>query len=201
MDDAFRYNIPMKSISSIRNRLLNATYDHVYRYGYHGASTAAILHDADAPKGSMYHHFSSKKGMVLAMIRERLTPKMEMFFDFTRPKGGSALAVLQRTLDAMADNTPLITYGCPLHRLMLEMGALDPEILAATQQEYDRLSITLSDLLRHGMEAGEIRKGDPLKLAQHIILSVWGFLSRPPADSSAQRFRYDCQHLIQGLCP
>ena len=191
----------MKPTPTIRDRLLDATFAHVYRYGYHGASTAAILRDADAPKGSMYHHFSSKKGMVLAMIRERLTPKMKVFFDFSRPEGGSALAVLEHTLDAMAANTPLITYGCPLHRLMLEMGALDPEILAATQHEYDRLSTTLSDLLHHGMETGEIRQDDPLKLAQHIILSVWGFLSRPPADSSAERFRYDCQYLIKRLRP
>jgi len=191
----------MKPTSTTRNRLLDATFDHVYRYGYHGASTAEILRDSDAPKGSMYHHFSSKKGMILAMIRERLTPKMKVFFDFSRPEGGSAFAVLEHTLDTMAANTPLITYGCPLHRLMLEMGALDPEILAACQQEHDRLASVLSHLLKRGMETGEIRQDDPLKLAQHIILSVWGFLSRPPADSSAERFRYDCQHLIQGLRP
>ncbi len=191
----------MKPTPTTRDRLLDATFTHVYRYGYHGASTAAILHDAEAPKGSMYHHFSSKKGMVLTMIRERLIPKMQAFFDFTRSEDESALTVLERTFEAMAANTPLITYGCPLHRLILEMGALDPEILAATQQEYDRLSTTLSDLLHHGMETGEIRQDDPLKLARHIILSVWGFLSRPPAESTADRFRHDCQHLIQGLCP
>ncbi len=191
----------MKPTPTTRNRLLDATFAHVYRYGYHGASTAAILRDADAPKGSMYHHFSSKKGMVLAMIRERLTPKMEVFFDFTHSESESALTVLERTLEAMTTNTPLITYGCPLHRLMLEMGALDPEILTATQQEYDRLSTTLSDLLRHGMKAGEIREDDPLALAQHTILSVWGFLSRPPAESTTQRFRYDCQQLLEGLHP
>ncbi len=191
----------MKPTTTTRDRLLDATFDHVYRYGYHGASTAAILLDAEAPKGSMYHHFSSKKGMVLTMIQQRLIPKMQAFFDFTRSEDESALTVLERTFEAMAANTPLITYGCPLHRLILEMGALDPEILAATQQEYDRLSTTLSDLLHYGMKAGEIRQDDPLSLAQHIILSVWGFLSRPPADSSAKRFRYDFQHLIQGLCP
>jgi len=191
----------MKRTSPTRDRLLDATFDHVYRYGYHGASTAEILRDADAPKGSMYHHFSSKKGMVLAMIHERLTPKMKEFFDFSRPEGGSALTVLGHTLDTMSANTPLITYGCPLHRLMLEMGALDSEILAACQQEYDRLTAALSALLRHGMEAEEIRQDDPTELAHHIILSVWGFLSRPPVDSSAKRFRYDCQRLIQGLHP
>lgn len=51
-----------------RDKLLDVTFEEVYRFGYCGAGTATILKKAGVPRGSMYHHFSSKKVMVMAMI-------------------------------------------------------------------------------------------------------------------------------------
>ncbi len=189
----------MKNTPTSRDKLLDATFDHVYRYGYHGASTAAILKQAGVPKGSMYHHFTSKKSMVLAMIAERLVPKMELFFDFSSPKDGTAIEILHHTMRTMSSNIPLITHGCPLHRLMLEMAALDDDIVGACQEEYDRLSTNLGNLLQRGMTAGEVRKDEPFSLAQHMILSTWGFLSRPPKESSAKAFLDNANRLVESI--
>jgi len=60
-----------------RDRLLDAAFTEVYKFGYSGAATASILKRAAVPRGSMYHHFSSKKDLVLAMIKRGLYQKSE----------------------------------------------------------------------------------------------------------------------------
>jgi len=65
-----------------REKLLDITFEEVYIHGYTATSVDTILKKAGIPKGSMYHHFKGKKELVLAMVKERLFPKMELFFDF-----------------------------------------------------------------------------------------------------------------------
>ena len=72
----------MSNKQTSRDKLLDITFEEVYRYGYCGAGIANILDRTGVPKGSMYHHFKSKKEMVLPMIEERLIPKVREFLDF-----------------------------------------------------------------------------------------------------------------------
>ena len=189
----------MKEKQKAREKLLDVTFEEVYRYGYCGAGTAAILKKAGVPKGSMYHHFGSKKGMVMAMIKERLIPKVREFFDFQMRKDATATEILEHTMKKIANNRMLITHGCPLHRLMFEMDALDRDIAALCEAEFENLSANLAKVLRFGMKEGSIKEGDPQELAEYIIASSWGFLSRPAALSSKERFLQDCRLLLQGL--
>jgi TetR/AcrR family transcriptional repressor of nem operon len=182
-----------------RDKLLDVTFEEVYRLGYCGAGTATILKKAGVPKGSMYHHFSSKKEMVLAMIEERLIPKVREFFDFKIKKESSALEVLEYTLEKMSKNKMLIMHGCPLHRLMFEMGSVDPEIANASEAEFHHLSKNLAKLLTFGMKEGSIKEGNAELLAEYIIASTWGFLSRPIGSSSPEQFMRDAGLLLSGV--
>jgi TetR/AcrR family transcriptional repressor of nem operon len=174
---------------SSRDALLDATFLHVYRHGYHGAATATILREAGVPKGSMYHHFASKQAMVLAMIEERLAPKMQAFYAFDTPPDGDVRAILQHTFETMSQNTPLMTYGCPLHRLMQETRAQNEPIYTACTTIYDDLRTRLAHLL-----ASEHK--DPTTLAEHIILTTWGLLSRPLDDAPEKAFLEGTKDLI-----
>ncbi len=188
----------MKKVTS-RDRLLDATFEEIYRYGYHGASTAAILKKAGVPKGSMYHHFASKKEMVLAMIHERLIPKVREFFDFQMKPGVSASDILDYTLQKISKNRMLIQHGCPLHRLMFEMEGVDDEISDACAKEFDNLCQNLAKVVRYGMKEGYFRKDDPNAVAGYIIAASWGFLSRPAALSSPGRFLEDMERLLKSI--
>jgi len=65
-----------------KEKLLDITFEEVYIHGYNATSVDAILKKAKVPKGSMYHHFKGKKELVLAMVKERLFPKMDMCFNY-----------------------------------------------------------------------------------------------------------------------
>jgi AcrR family transcriptional regulator len=180
---------PTVNRPSSRDALLDATFAHVYRHGYHGAATAAILTDAGVPKGSMYHHFASKQAMVLAMIEERLAPKMAKFYDFSAPEGGTPRAILKHTFHTMAHNTHLMTYGCPLHRLMQETRAQDEPIYTACTAIYDDLHARIARLLTPTTDTPNI-------LAEHIILTAWGLLSLPLDDAPEKAFLEGAKDLI-----
>lgn len=182
-----------------RDKLLDVTFEEVYKFGYGGASTATILKKAGVPKGSMYHHFSSKKEMVLAMIEERLIPKVRDFFDFELKKDSTALEIITYTLEKISNNKMLIAHGCPLHRLMFEMGALDNDIASACENEFDNLTTNLAKVLKFGMKEGSIRSGDSKEVAAYIIAASWGLLSRPVSSSSKEQFLNDSSLLLNSI--
>jgi len=60
----------MTKKQTTREKLLDYTFEEVYIHGYNATSIDSILKKAKVPKGSMYHHFKSKKELVLAMVGE-----------------------------------------------------------------------------------------------------------------------------------
>lgn len=65
---------------STREKILDAVFKLVYIHGYNGTSMSMIIEATKLPKGSLYHHFKSKKDMVLAVIKEKLYPRMDEFY-------------------------------------------------------------------------------------------------------------------------
>jgi len=184
-----------------RDKLLDVTFEEVYRYGYNGAATATILKKAAVPRGSMYHHFPSKKEMVLAMIEERLIPKVREFFSFEFKKGLTALALLESLFVKVSKNKMLVTHGCPLHRLMFEMDALDSDIALACSTEFEKMSANFQKILSHGMKEGSIKEGNAKKMADFILASSWGLLSKPAIYSSEEQFLEESQYFLEFLKP
>jgi TetR/AcrR family transcriptional repressor of nem operon len=188
-----------KKQKSSRDRLLDVTFQEVYMYGYCGAATATILKKANVPRGSMYHHFASKKALVLAMIEERLVPKVREFFDFEMQKESSALEIIEYAIAKIANNKMLIEHGCPLHRLMFEMGGLDEDIAKACEAEFEHLIANYTKVLEYGIKRGEMREMDAKAFAEFFIASIWGLLSRTPQSSSKKQFLKDVEFIMMGL--
>ncbi len=186
----------MSTKRSSRDKLLDVTFDEVYRYGYCGAATATILKKAGVPRGSMYHHFESKKALVLAMIDERLIPKVREFFDFEMKRESSALEIIEHTIKKIANNRILLQHGCPLHRLMFEMGALDEEIAQKCQDEFEHLRKNYTKVLEYGISRGEIVQMDASSFAEFFIASTWGILSRLPEKSTKEQFLKDISFIM-----
>ena len=182
-----------------RDKLLDVTFYEVYMYGYCGAATATILKKSGVPRGSMYHHFASKKALVLAMIEERLVPKVREFFDYEIKVDMSALRTIEATMKKISKNKLLLKHGCPLHRLMFEMGALDEDIADACEKEFENMVNSFEKVLVLGMESGEIRQTDAKELAEFFIASTWGILSRTPKSSTKEVFLRDIEHIMIAL--
>src|SRR5262244_1671348 len=53
-----------------RERLLQAAFREVYRYGFQSAGIDAILAATNVTKGALYYHFESKEDLGYAIIEE-----------------------------------------------------------------------------------------------------------------------------------
>lgn len=183
------------SEKSTRDKILDSVFKEVYAKGYNGTSTAMILKDCNIPKGSLYHYFPSKKEMVLAVIRERMKPKIKNFFHFEVTKK-SAIETIIATLKDISNNSMLISYGCPLNRLNQEMSSIDIDFEKELNSLYEEIRDSFKSLLDRAIKNGEISNIDTNSLAEFIIASVWGAISLSPQNSSKDRFLQTIEHLI-----
>ena len=183
-----------------REKLLDITFDEVYIHGYSATSVDTILKTAGIPKGSMYHHFKGKKELVLAMVEERLFPKMALFFDFEPREGKSVTETIRSTFASVAKNKPLITYGCPLYRLMVELSGVDKTFDILLSEKVVQMQDDLASLLQKGIESGEFNERLNTKyFASYILESTWGVLSLSPALSSSKHFLQHSKFILETL--
>ena len=174
-----------------RDAILDAAFFEMYKKGYHGTSISSILRASGVAKGSLYHFFPSKKNLVLAVIQERIIPRIREFFRFKPTENESVYECLQRTFSAMEKHELLLRNGCPLHRIMVEMAPLDSAIERVVHDEFEQLVQRLERLFQKGIERGEFHPFDTATLARFFVTSTWGELSLSPSLTSPDAF---CKH-------
>ena len=191
----------MKKIKqNAREKLLDVTFEEIYLKGYSATSIDAILKKADVPKGSMYYYFKSKKSLVLAMIEERLYPKMDSFFLFKRVDGLSVYSSLEQILQNISKNSTLINSGCPMYRLMVELSPVDSDFDNIIKIGYENMLNNLSAMLKDGVNAKEFSNSlNCDNFAKFIISSVWGVLSLSPTISSPKSFLEQTFFILKAL--
>lgn len=182
----------MNKTQPTREKILDVVFELVYIHGYNGTSMSMILKECDIPKGSLYHFFKSKKEMVLAVIQERLDPKMDQFFGFEPQKGVDGLDSIIKAVLKISQNSMLVENGCPLNRLNQEMSPIDPDFDREITLIYDKLKERIFRLLTHSSLREDIDKDS---LADYIIEAVWGALSLSPKQSSKHRYLHSIKHL------
>lgn len=185
----------INNASDTREKLLDIAFEEIYTHGYQGAATATILKHAAVTKGSMYHHFASKKALALAVIKERITPKMDAFFDFTPKNSETTFEAIQRVFGQIAKQEKLIMYGCPMHRLLVEMAPLDKDFDTLLSKQFEYFTQRLSRTLQVAIERKELKNMDCDSMARFIITTIWGEISLPPSLSSCTHFENQL-HLI-----
>jgi len=189
--------MPPKDKNSSREKLLDVTFSLIYIHGYSATSIGEILKEAKVPKGSLYHHFDSKKALVMAMIKERLFPKMDLFFNYNKQEGLTVFQSLKQTFVAMSKNKNLINFGCPLYRLMVELSPVDSEFDALLLTKYEEMMQGLQNLLQVGIDSGEFTTQLNSKtFATFYITSVWGILSISPSVSSSKQFITHIKYIL-----
>jgi len=186
----------MQKKQSTREEILDAVFLLVYINGYNGTSMSMILKECNIPKGSLYHHFKSKKEMVLAVIKERLAPRMDDFYSFLNDKNKHPVDVVINTIIKISQKEQLIKYGCPLNRLNQEMSSIDKDFEQAITKIYNHIKEKIVQLLQQS----EIKKDiDVENLSEFIIASVWGALSLSPTQSSKDRYLSTIFYLTEYL--
>lgn len=177
-----------------REKLLETAYEEIYKHGFQGACVDTILAKSKVTKGSMYHHFKSKKRLALAVIDEVLAPKMLRMVDDVDKD-----LPLQEKLFAIIDFIGTIPYllqsGCPLSKLITEMAPLDADFKVHLSLIHHTLHYSLQKMIQEGIDKQEIKAVESNDFATFLIGAIWGNISLGEGLVSPESYQKSVQHL------
>lgn len=178
-------------MNKTREKIIECGYSEFYKHGFQGASISSILSCASTPKGSLYHHFKSKKDLAFAVINEKITPSLTKLFDSLDEadlqKEGFEKTIFD-LIDKIASHEHIVTYGCPLNKLIQEMVVLDKEFDKILTDSYTELLKKLTTFVEKAVDLGVIKTASAESLSTFLFQSVWGYISISPSLSSKEKF-------------
>ncbi len=200
-----------KQPKATRRLLLEATFEQLYRHGFHGTSISAILEKSGLTKGALFHHYPSKKALALATLEQIITPLIYERWLEPLEQPGNPVDILQelfRQLEArmtvgdLGDQALLL--GCPLGQLAQEMAPLDEDFREGCDQVFAMWREGLAGVLAQGQQQKQVRDDvDVNAVARFLIAAVEGSIAmaRQAADIDSARtvLRQCSEHLVQHL--
>jgi TetR/AcrR family transcriptional regulator, lmrAB and yxaGH operons repressor len=184
--------------STARDRLINSAVKLFRRKGYDGVGLTEILEDAEAPKGSFYHHFPEGKEQLASVavqvagqfIEKLLTEQFAQAVDF--PDG------IQRCVEAIATGfeKSFFKEGCPITGVALDTVPQSAVISAAVRDAFNGWTTLL---VREARRLGNERFTDDDALNMVMLLEGAWIMARVQAN--ARPIRATGQTLSRMLSP
>jgi TetR/AcrR family transcriptional regulator, transcriptional repressor for nem operon len=161
-----------------RQRLLQAAFRQVYRYGFQSAGIDTILAATNVTKGALYYHFESKEALGYAIIEEIVA---EMTRDrwlrpLQRSKDKDPIDALIGIVQAIPHQPRDVKGGCALVNLTQEMSQLDEQFRKRLERIFHAWQAEIAIVLRRGQFQGRVRRHlVPEETASFLIAMVEGY--------------------------
>lgn len=168
----------LRNAERTRQRLLEAAYREVYRYGFQSAGIDNILAATNVTKGALYYHFGSKEDLGYAVVEEIVAklPRDRWLLPLERSKDKDAIDALIAVVQAIPTRPRDIKGGCPLVNLAQEMSPLDEQFRKRLQRIFQGWQEGIAGTLRRGQEQGSVRRDvDTEEMASFLIAMVEGY--------------------------
>jgi TetR/AcrR family transcriptional regulator, lmrAB and yxaGH operons repressor len=172
-----------------RSRILHAAQRLFRQRGYHATGLNDILDVAQAPKGSMYHHFPGGKEQIGVAVIESMTLSLLSLFAASRARSTEALvAQVGEQLVQVAEKT---NYDiCAMYSGFVAARNNSPLLGQAVQAAYqDMLQALQARLLRDGQSPRSAKDK-----AQLVVALLEGGSLLAQAQHDANAFRLAVRH-------
>lgn len=178
--------------------------------GFDAASMSAIAERAGVSKANVFHHFSSKNALYLAVLREACKESRAKLEQLESGSGSYAERVCEYAAGHLASILGHDDIARLILRDLLDNGTVRGKELA--EQVFGQNFARLVKLIEDGQACGELRAGlDPAAVAVMLISSnVYFFLARdvlrhlPQVDFAEDPQGYGArvmQLMLRGLLP
>ena len=144
------------------------------RHGYNDLGITALLDKTRIPKGSFYHHFTSKEEFALQVI-DLYMEEVHRGLDMTLgDKRVPPLARVRGFFEATVGKYQSEGYmGCLLGGLGQELSGISETFRAKVEQCFDQIATRIAATLQEAVDAGDLPPGtDPRKMAQ-LLVNCW----------------------------
>jgi AcrR family transcriptional regulator len=187
----------------MKRRLLDVAAAAFQSRGYHATSMHDIMRDAGATGGALYHHFTTKKALGLAVIQERVAKAVEETWiqpvTSARSATDGILAVFKQVAAELDERGSVL--GCPLSNLALELSLADPDFRIAVQNVFETGRRAIVQKLRLDQAAGALAELDPEGFATFVVASFSGAMALAKADQNTRPIKACAQQLARIMRP
>jgi TetR/AcrR family transcriptional repressor of nem operon len=176
------------SKQTTRENLIEVGLRLIRSAGYTATGINQILEAAADPKGSFYHHFSTKDEFVLEVIRRYVAGEQERLERLLDDSNLPPLKKLRRYFKDL-----ILTYGtrggplvgCLLGNLSLEIAPHHTEIRNLLRQAFDGWQDAIAKTLREAVEQKELPRGAKTDELAALLVNGWeGAQVRAKAEQS-----------------
>ncbi len=152
---------------TVRERLLVSAAATFAQKGYAAATVREIVKAAGVTKPALYYYFGNKEGIYLELMREAQS-KLETLLDISLLEKGQACARIAKLCDRLLQ---LLGENMQVARVIYAVYYGPPQGSPAFDFDvfHFRFRETLRELIREGIEAGELRPEDTADMAWAII--------------------------------
>ncbi|WP_263357224.1 TetR/AcrR family transcriptional regulator [Acidicapsa ligni] len=164
------------SKQTTKENLIHVGLGLIHTAGYMATGVNQILEAAKVPKGSFYHHFTTKDEFVLEVIKRYAAGEQERW---ERLLDGSNLSPLKKLRRYFKDL--IATYGvrggpiagCLLGNMTLEVAGQNPEIRKFLGQAFDAWQSAIARTIREAVEKQELPKTVKPDDVAALLVNSW----------------------------
>jgi TetR/AcrR family transcriptional repressor of nem operon len=149
------------SKQTTRENLIEVGLKLIHSAGYTATGINQILEEADLPKGSFYHHFSTKDEFVMEVVRRYAAGEQVRWERLLDDSNLSPLKKLRRyfkDLIAVYGRRGGPIAGCLLGNLSLEVAGQKTEIRNLLGQAFEAWQNAIAHTIREAVEKQELPK-------------------------------------------
>lgn len=130
-----------------RDRILFATAELFRRQGYNGTGLKQVVAEADAPFGSLYHHFPGGKGELGEEVIEKAGAFFQALVTAVYDEEKTTEASVRAVFVGAAETLEATDYedACPIATVALEVASTDDRLRAATAAVFERWTAALTE--------------------------------------------------------
>jgi TetR/AcrR family transcriptional regulator, transcriptional repressor for nem operon len=161
-----------------RQRLLQAAFREVYRYGFQSAGIDSILAATNVTKGALYYHFENKEALGYAIIEEIVAEitKDRWLRPLRQSKDTNPIDALVGIVRAIPARPRDVKRGCPLVNLTQEMSQLNEQFRKRLERIFKAWQEGIATALREGQYTGTVRRDlVPEETASFLIAMIEGY--------------------------
>ncbi len=172
---------------STREHLLDVGVGLMHQNGYNATGLSDILKAADMPKGSFYHHFSSKEDFAAAALARYVAHEGEHAASVLNDSRTPPLKRLKRYFTDLVKTYGQQTEipGCMLGRFSLEMAAESPQLRKQISASFAGWQHKIAAVVQQAAEQKDLPGDTESESLAGFLLNSWeGAMLRSQAEKS-----------------